>query len=120
MPIPVLQRRLRDQSLARRGRRVQHPRLRSNAILAVLQLPRHRSTEASDGVEVHAEEVLVVLEVDGPPRKQEEKQSVLGRLSGVHRGQVRITQPRSRIFLLYLYMVCVCVNLCLKTDYCHM
>ena len=91
MPIPVLQRRLRDQSLARRGRRVQHPRLRSNAILAVLQLPRHRSTEASDGVEVHAEEVLVVLEVDGSPRKQEEEQSVLGRQPGDHCRQVHLS-----------------------------
>ena len=43
------------------------------------QLPRHRSPEAPPGVALHAEEVPADLAVDGPPREQEEEQSVLGR-----------------------------------------
>ena len=54
-----------------------------NTIFA--QLPRHRPPEAPPGVALHAEEVPADLAVDGPPREQEEEQSVLGRLSGVHR-----------------------------------
>ena len=43
------------------------------------QLPRHRPPETPSGLAFHPEEVLVDLAVDGPPREQEEEQSVLGR-----------------------------------------